>query len=229
MRKGRSHHVAIVAMALAAQLGTVGCASMNKTAKGGVIGAGAGGVIGAAVGKATGNVARGAIIGAAVGGAAGAIIGHQMDKQAQEIAATVPGATVTRVGEGMVVTFDSGILFDYDRSDLRANARGNLGNLAQSLQKYPGEEVLVIGHTDAQGSDSYNQALSERRAQSAAGYLQAQGIASSRIHTRGMGEGDPVADNSTDAGRQANRRVEVVLYAGEAWRKQAQQSSSSGR
>lgn len=229
MKTGRSHHIAIVAVALATQLGTTACASMNKTAKGGIIGAGAGGVVGAAVGKATGNVARGAIIGAAIGGAAGAIIGHQMDEQAEEIAATVPGATVTRVGEGMVVTFDSGILFDFDRSDLRDNARDNLRNLANSLQKYPGEEVLVVGHTDAQGSDSYNQALSERRAQAAADFLQAQGIAASRIHTRGMGESDPVADNSTEAGRQANRRVEVVLYASEAWRKQVQQSVSSGR
>lgn len=228
MRKGRSHHIAIVAVALAAQLGVTACASMNKTAKGGIIGAGAGGVVGAAVGKATGNVARGAIIGAAVGGAAGAIIGHQMDKQAQEIAATVPGATVTRVGEGMVVTFDSGILFDFDRSELRSNAQGNLQNLANSLEKYPGEEVLVVGHTDAQGTDSYNQALSERRAQSAAGYLQTQGVVASRIHTRGMGETDPVADNDSEAGRQANRRVEVVLYASEAWRKQVQQSVAPG-
>ncbi|MBX6363154.1 MAG: OmpA family protein [Gemmatimonadetes bacterium] len=229
MRTGRSHHLAIVAVTLATQLGTTACASMNKTAKGGIIGAGAGGVVGAAVGKATGNVARGAIIGAAIGGAAGAIIGHQMDKQAEEITATVPGATVTRVGEGMVVTFDSGILFDFDRSDLRPAAQENLRNLATSLQKYPGEEVLVVGHTDAQGSDSYNQALSERRAQAAADFLQAQGVAASRIHTRGMGESDPVADNDTEAGRQANRRVEVVLYASEAWRKQVQQSVSSGR
>ncbi len=213
----------VLALAMAAQLGSTGCASWSRQSKGTVIGAGAGAAAGAAIGKATGSVARGAIIGAVVGGAAGAIIGHQMDQQAKEIAATVEGATVTRVGEGLVVTFDSGLLFDFDKAELRSVARTNLEHLAASLQKYPGENVMVIGHTDNIGTEEYNQKLSEARAQAAATFLQQQGIDATRIRTRGMGEADPVSSNETAEGRQLNRRVELALYASDAWKKQVTQ------
>ncbi len=215
--------VAALTLATVSQLGLAGCATWSHTERGAAIGAGAGAAAGAILGKVTGNVARGAILGAAVGGAAGAIIGHQMDQQAREIEASVPGATVTRVGEGLVVTFPSGVLFDFDKAALRPVAEENLGKLAESLQKYPGENVLVVGHTDNVGSASYNERLSQERAQSAAAYLRQQGIGADRIRTRGMGEGDPVASNDTAEGRQLNRRVELALYAGEAWRKQAEQ------
>jgi outer membrane protein OmpA-like peptidoglycan-associated protein len=121
-----------------------------------------------------------------------------------------------------VVTFDGGILFDFDRADLRPEARANLAELARNLQQYSRTDVLILGHTDSVGSAEYNQGLSERRAQSAANYLMGQGIASQRISTRGMGEHDPIATNATPEGRQLNRRVEVVIYADEDWRREVQ-------
>jgi outer membrane protein OmpA-like peptidoglycan-associated protein len=196
----------------------LGCASMNKTQQGAVIGAAGGAVAGGVIGKATGSTARGAIIGAAVGGVAGAIIGNQMDKQAAELANELPNATVERVGEGVLVTFDSGLLFAFDSDVVQGNARANLTELAQSLQKYPESDVLIVGHTDSQGTDSYNQGLSQRRAQSAVNFLTTQGVAYSRLQPSGRGETEPVASNDTDAGRAENRRVEVAIYASEEYR-----------
>lgn len=196
------------------------CAGMNNTQKGAVIGAAAGGAAGAIVGKQVGSTAKGAIIGAAVGGTTGALIGARMDKQARELAMDIPGARVERVGEGIVVTFDSGLLFAYNSDNIQGSARTNLSNLAQSLQKYPKTEVLIVGHTDAKGSDSYNQTLSERRASSAAGYLMSQSIDRSRLRTAGRGESEPIDSNSTDAGRALNRRVEVVIVAGDELKKE---------
>src|SRR5687767_11175309 len=142
--------VAVVLPAL-----TIGCAS--RTARGAVIGAAGGAAAGALIGKAAGSTAKGAIIGAAAGGAAGALVGRQMDKQAEELAKDIPGAAVERVGEGILVTFESGLLFDFNSDALRSTARTNLRNLADSLHKYPRTQVLLVGHTDAVGSDSYNQ------------------------------------------------------------------------
>ena len=212
----------LAALTLSMMLGTTACASWNNKEKGAVIGAGAGGAVGAVIGNQVGSTAKGAIIGAAVGGAAGAVIGHQMDQQAKSLDDDLDGATVARVGEGIVVTFDSGILFDFDSSALRQNARDNLQELADNLRQYSRTDVLILGHTDATGSDAYNQQLSERRAGSAASYLQSLGIAGERVSTRGMGENDPVASNDTAEGRQQNRRVEVVIYADEEWRQELQ-------
>jgi outer membrane protein OmpA-like peptidoglycan-associated protein len=196
------------------------CASMNKTQKGAVIGAAAGGAAGAVVGSKVGSTAKGAIIGAAVGGAAGAIIGARMDKQARELAMEIPGARVERVGEGIVVTFDTGLLFAYDSDAITGTAGGNLNNLASSLEKYEKTDVLIVGHADATGSDSYNQTLSERRAASAAAYLRSQGVEAARLRTAGRGESEPIADNSSDAGRAQNRRVEVVIVASDQLKKE---------
>src|SRR5215203_337231 len=154
-----------------------GCESMNKTQKGAVIGAGGGAVIGGVIGKATGNTAAGAIIGAAVGGTAGAVIGRKMDKQAEEMKEVMGDAEVKRVGEGIVVEFKDKVLFGYDQSDLSTQAQGSLNKLANVLQKYPDTNIEILGHTDDKGSDEYNQSLSERRANAAAGYLRANGIA----------------------------------------------------
>ena len=195
----------------------VGCSTwegMGNRERGAVIGAGAGGVAGGVIGNQVGNTAAGAIIGAAIGGAAGAIIGHQMDQQAEELD-DIAGADVQRVGEGIVVTFDSGILFDYDSDALKSNARSNLSELAASLQRHPDVDVMIVGHADATGSDEYNMNLSYRRAQSAAQYLQQQGVAASRIETAGRGETEPIASNDTDAGRAENRRVEIAIFASE--------------
>lgn len=204
-----------------------GCDSMTKTQKGAVIGAGAGGTIGAFIGKAAGNTALGAVIGGAVGGTAGAFIGRKMDRQAAEIKQTVPGATVTREGEGIIVKFDSGILFDVDKTDLKSAAQTNLQNLATSLQNNPQTNISIVGHTDNTGSDTYNQGLSERRAASVKSYIVGQGVAASRLSTVGKGEAEPIADNTTADGRLQNRRVEIVIVANEAMKQEAKQQASN--
>jgi outer membrane protein OmpA-like peptidoglycan-associated protein len=184
------------------------CASLNNKEKGGIIGAAGGAVVGGAIGKANGSTAKGAILGAVVGGAAGMIIGHQMDKQAAELKQNIPGAIVERVGEGIQVTFESGLLFDFDSDVVRTEARTNLRNLAASLDKYPGSDLLIVGHTDNVGTDSYNLGLSERRAAAAVAYLAGQGVDQARMRARGLGETEPVAPNESEAGRSKNRRVE---------------------
>jgi len=198
-----------------------GCASLNKKETGAIIGAGSGAVVGGVIGRANGSTAKGAIIGAAVGGTAGAVIGHQMDQQAKEIQQNIPGAVVERVGEGLQVTFESGLLFDYDSDVLREPARKNLATLAASLEKYPNTDLMIVGHTDATGPDAYNMSLSERRAGAAASYLASQGVARARLRSTGRGESEPVAPNDTEADRQKNRRVEVAIYANEAFKAQA--------
>lgn len=209
---------AVVGMIAVTGTGLAGCASLSQTERGAAIGAAGGAAVGAIVGRQIGSTARGAVIGAVVGGAAGAVIGRQMDQQAEELAVSIPGATVQRVGEGIVVTFESGLLFPFDSDQLLPAGRENLSNLAQSLQRYPETEVMIIGHTDSVGTAQYNQGLSERRSSSAAGILSSFGIPRDRIITMGRGLTEPVADNSTEWGRQQNRRVEVVIYASEEYR-----------
>lgn len=196
------------------------CASMNNKAKGGVIGAAAGGAVGGVVGNQTGSTTRGVIIGAAVGGTVGAIIGHQMDQQAKELKQAIPGATVARVGEGIAVTFDSGLLYDFDSDVVRAEAAKNLSNLASSLSKYPNTDLLIVGHTDDKGTSDYNQALSERRATAASRYLAGAGVEATRLRSLGRGESEPLTSNATEAGRQTNRRVEIAIVANASARKQ---------
>jgi outer membrane protein OmpA-like peptidoglycan-associated protein len=197
-----------------------GCASMNKKEKGAVIGVGAGAAVGAAVGMATGSTVRGAIIGAAVGGVAGGVIGHQMDQQAKTLSAQIPGATVQRVGDGIAVTFPEGLLFPFDSDVLLPAAQGNLVKFATSLKDYPRTQVTIVGHADAKGTSDYNLKLSERRAQSAATFISAQGIDRTRLTTLGRGETEPIASNDTDIGRQQNRRVEVAIFADAAYRRE---------
>lgn len=204
-----------------------GCSSMSRTGKGAVIGGAAGGVIGGVIGKQSGNTAKGAIIGAAVGGAAGALIGRQMDQQARQLEQNIPGARVERVGEGIQVTFASGLLFDFDSDRVRGNARSNLDALASSLDQYDQSNLLIVGHTDDVGADSYNAGLSERRADAAADYLMSRSVKRSRVHTAGRGESEPMATNATESGRSQNRRVEVAIYASEAWQKEAQRQAAS--
>ncbi|MEQ9438975.1 MAG: OmpA family protein [Cyclobacteriaceae bacterium] len=202
-----------------------GCASTNNTTKGGAIGAGAGGAVGAVIGNASGNTAVGAIIGASVGGAAGAVIGRQMDKQAEELQKDLENATVERVGEGIKITFDSGLLFDFDSDDLRATTEQDLSEMAETLKKYDDTSILIEGHTDASGAEDYNQDLSEERANSVATYLQQLGVKDNRLSIQGYGEDQPVADNDTDAGRQQNRRVEVAIFANDKMVKAAKRGN----
>ncbi|WP_158825746.1 OmpA family protein [Mucilaginibacter lacusdianchii] len=217
---------AIVTMAIAtASLIGSGCNSLTKTQKGAAIGAGAGGTIGALIGKSAGNTALGAIIGGAVGGTAGAFIGRKMDRQAAEIKQTVPGATVERQGEGILVKFDSGILFDVNKTDLKSAAQSNLQNLATSLNNNQGTNILIVGHTDNTGSASLNQDLSVRRAQSVKSYLTSNGVTGGRLTTQGKGFSEPIADNSTEAGRAQNRRVEIVIVANDQLKQEAKQNA----
>jgi len=216
----------LTALLAVGSVGASACASMGKKEEGAVIGAAAGAAVGGVIGNQTGSTAKGAIIGAVVGGAAGAIIGHQMDQQAKELSQNIKGATVERVGEGIQVTFASGLLFAFDSDSIQAAAGTNLRELASSLQKYPESQLLIVGHTDNVGDDSYNQRLSERRANSAAAYLAAQGVARTRLATSGKGEAEPVTTNETDAGRQQNRRVEVAIYASEAYRNRLLRSNT---
>jgi outer membrane protein OmpA-like peptidoglycan-associated protein len=220
--KTTSRRLTLVALC-AATVGTAGmtgCATMSGTERGAAVGAGAGGAIGAVIGRQSGNTARGAIIGAVVGGAAGAVIGRRMDNQAAELERSLPGAEIDRVGEGIAVTFASGILYPFDSDQILPAGRENLRQLALSLQRYPGTEVLIVGHTDNVGRDDYNMGLSLRRANAARSFLIQQGVPAHHIRTEGRGFHEPVASNETEAGRQQNRRVEIAIFASEAYRQQ---------
>ncbi|MVT06847.1 OmpA family protein [Chitinophaga tropicalis] len=213
----------IVAIVLSATM-LFGCSTwqgMDNTKKGAVIGVGGGAATGAVIGKAAGNTALGAIIGAAVGGTAGVLIGKKMDKQAQEIKNEVPNATVERVGEGINVTFASGVLFGFDKSDLTPAAQANIRELTTILNKYPDTYVRVEGHTDTTGTYAYNMGLSERRAVAVANYLKAQGVAANRVQPFWYGATQPVVPNNSDANKAKNRRVEFSIFANEKMKSDA--------
>jgi outer membrane protein OmpA-like peptidoglycan-associated protein len=204
-----------------------GCATWNKTQKGAVVGTTAGGAAGAVIGRASGNTALGAIIGAAVGGASGAVIGRQMDKQAEEIAKTVPDAKVERVGEGIVVEFNSSILFGFDKSGLSNDAKMNLDKLVVVLNSYADTDIEIQGHTDSKGSEAYNQDLSVQRARKVSNYLTDKGINTSRLNVKGFGETMPKYGNDTENGRTENRRVEFLITANEKMKRQAEQDAKN--
>ena len=184
-----------------------GCASLNKTQKGGAVGVVAGGAMGAVIGKAAGNTGLGAIIGAAVGGAT--------------------GAKVERVGEGIVVEFSSNVLFGFDRSSLSADARTNLDKLVVVLNAYPDTDIEIQGHTDDKGSETYNRTLSEKRAGVVSDYLTGEGIAYSRVRIKGFGETLPKYSNTTDDGRSQNRRVEFLITANEKMKAEAEKERAN--
>ena len=211
--------IGIAALA-ALTISTASCATWSRKGQGAAVGAGVGAAVGGVIGNQTGSTARGAIIGAVVGGTAGAVIGHQMDQQAKEIRMAIPGATVERVGEGIQVTFASGLMFDIDSDRIRPEAATNLRNLASSLKQYGNTDALIVGHTDATGSDSYNASLSQQRASAASSFLTREGVALSRLRTSGRGEAEPVATNDTEYGRQQNRRIEIAIVASASARRQ---------
>lgn len=198
-----------------------GCknSKLSNQEKGAIIGIGTGAAAGAVIGNKSGNTAVGAIIGAAVGGTAGTLIGIYMDKQARELEQKVENAKVERIGEGIKITFDSGLLFGFDSYQISSDTRKNLDNMAKVLQDYDETNILIEGHTDSVGEDAYNQKLSEKRAEAVATYLRVKDVKRSRLVTKGYGEGQPVASNADDSGQKQNRRVEVVITANEKLKK----------
>jgi outer membrane protein OmpA-like peptidoglycan-associated protein len=214
----------IVALAICLVLSSAGCASWSKTAKGAAIGAAGGAVVGGVIGKIAGNTLLGAIAGAALGGAAGAFIGRHMDKQAAEMRRDLQGAKVERIGEGIKITFDSGLMFDVNKYDLRTASQENLTKLAAILNKYPDTNILVEGHTDSTGTREINMPLSENRAKAVAHYLATLNVQSARFTVHGYGPDQPLGDNATAEGRQTNRRVDLAIMANEKLKKIAQDS-----
>lgn len=188
----------------------------RRTKRGAVIGAVGGAIAGAVIGKQSGNNRTGAAAGAVAGAAIGAAIGHKMDQQEKELR-QIEGVDVSRPSEGEIeVRLTSDILFDLDSADLRATSRSTLRDLANNFEKYPDNTILVEGHTDSSGTDSYNQKLSERRAANVADFLIDNGVSSSKITVYGFGESQPKSTNETAEGRQLNRRVEIHIRAPQA-------------
>jgi outer membrane protein OmpA-like peptidoglycan-associated protein len=195
---------------------------MNNTEKGTVVGATSGAVVGGMVGNKKNNTALGAILGAVAGGAVGAIIGNRMDKQAKKMEAELGNtATVERVGEGIKLTFDSQLLFDFGKSDLKQQNKDDLRKLAETLSEYPETELLIVGHTDNVGSNSFNRNLSRKRAAAVSSQLSDAGVKSSRLSIVGKGESQPDFSNDTEDNRSKNRRVEIAIYANEKMKAEA--------
>ncbi len=209
----------------------IGC-NASKTAKGAAIGTAVGATAGAIIGNNVGdknNSVLGAIIGGVVGGAAGAYIGNRMDRQAERIEQEIPGAEVTRVGEGINVTFDesSGIYFNSSKYDINATSQKTLNKLAGIFKEFPNSSILIEGHTDSDGSDSYNMTLSKKRAKSVTNYVVNQGISSKRFSTKWYGETQPKYTNDTNSGKAKNRRVELAIVANDELKKEAKQKAKN--
>ncbi len=206
----------IIVAIICAPLVLDGCKASN-TAKGTAIGAGSGAAIGGAIGSQSGNTVLGALMGAAVGGATGAIIGSNMDKQAAELKNDLKGATVERVGEGIKITFDSGLMFAHDSYVLNQTTKVNLQDLGKILNKYSDTNILIEGHTDATGTDDYNMGLSRKRATAVSTFLTTAGVNGGRMSSVGYGETQLLSNVDSD-----NRRVEVAIYANKKMRKLAE-------
>ncbi|MFC2951036.1 OmpA family protein [Marinicaulis aureus] len=185
----------------------------SRTVTSGAAGAGAGAAAGAIVGAIAGDAKKGAIIGAGVGAATGVGIGVYQDRQQAKLRERLAnsGVSVTRQGDNIILNMPSDITFGVNQSDITPGFYETLNSVALVLKEYKKTSVSVYGHADSTGSDSYNQALSERRALSVSNYLASQGVAPARLQAVGYGETHPIADNSTEYGRAANRRVEIVI------------------
>lgn len=230
----KTYSKAIIAIVFSATLffGCDATKNANNQQKGTVIGASSGAVIGGVIGNNVGsknNTALGAIIGAVVGGVAGNYIGDKMDRQAEKIEQEIPGAEVTRVGEGINVVFDeaSGVYFDTNKYNINAKSSATLDKLAGIFKEYPDTNILVEGHTDSTGPDDFNMTLSKQRAQSVTSYLSGKGVSSGRFTTSWYGPNQPKYDNSTVEGRAKNRRVELAIVASDELKKEAAENSKN--
>ena len=208
-----------VAVIAAAVFAVAGCETVNpytqetqtsKAAKGAGIGAAAGAVVGLLT---KGDKLQNALIGAGVGALAGGGVGYYMDVQEKKLRDRMAGTgvTVTRMGDNITLNMPSNITFALNSADLNAQFFNALDGVSMVLKEYDKTVIEVAGHTDSSGSDQYNQALSERRAQAVAGYLGSHGVKTQRLITIGAGETHPVASNDTEAGRSQNRRVELTI------------------
>jgi outer membrane protein OmpA-like peptidoglycan-associated protein len=186
---------------------------VSDTTKGAGIGAAAGAVVGLLTGGDAAAHRKNALIAAGVGALAGGAIGNYMDRQQADLRHELQGTgvSVTRMGDNITLNMPGNITFKTNSAELDPSFYKVLNSVDIVLKKYDKTVVEVAGHTDNTGSAQYNQALSERRANAVAQYLESQGLASNRVVTIGAGETKPVADNSTPEGRQANRRVELTL------------------
>src|SRR4051812_2493466 len=210
----------IIITATAVMILLSSCSTMNKQQKGTAIGAGGGAAIGALVTK--GSI-WGILAGAAIGGAAGNLIGKKMDAQAKELTQAVPTAQVARVGEGINMTFESGLMFKVNSSDISDSYKNDLNSAAEVFVKYPETNIIIEGHTDNTGSDELNMSLSEKRAKAVSAYLVSKGVAESRLTTKWYGETEPKYPNDTEANRQKNRRVELAIVADKEMQQQAKE------
>lgn len=209
----------LTAGALAATTLTAACVTdpvtgerrISKAAIGGVGGAVGGYLLGDLIGGRSDRTEK--IVGAGIGALAGGAVGYYMDRQEQELRRRTAGTDVdvVRQGDDLLLRMPSGITFGYDRADVQPQFQPTLNDVASVLAQYPKTYIDVYGHTDSDGSDAYNQTLSERRAQSVATYLVGRGVQSARIGTRGFGETQPIASNATEEGKAANRRVEIKI------------------
>ena len=205
----------------------------NNKQKGGVIGATGGAVLGAILGNNIGkggNGELGAVIGGVVGGGAGILIGNKMDKQAQQIENELPGATVERVDDGIVVTFDenSGVYFDTAKYNVNTASQSLLNKLSNIMKEYNQTNVIVAGHTDSVGSEESNMTLSKNRAQAVTNYMIGTGLTSGRFTTVWDGETQPAASNDTPEGRAKNRRVQLAIVPNETMKEEAIKEANGG-
>ncbi|NMF91157.1 OmpA family protein [Aromatoleum petrolei] len=188
-----------------------------QTARGAAIGAGAGAILGNVV-AGSGNRTTGGLVGAAIGATVGGLVGRQMDKQEAELRQQMAGTgvQVQRQGDTIRLQAPENITFDTGRADVKPQFQPVLSRLSQSIQQYPDTVVQIEGHTDSTGSASFNQTLSENRAESVRSYMAQRGVESNRLVAVGYGASRPVADNSTPQGRAQNRRVEVLIVPAQA-------------
>jgi outer membrane protein OmpA-like peptidoglycan-associated protein len=203
-------------------VGFITAACATKTGTGAAVGAGGGALLGAGVGALLGGgkgAAVGAAVGAGVGAGTGAVIGHYMDKQEKALK-DVKSAKVERQGDKLVVKFNSAILFDTGKSELKPASRSDLSEFAKVLKEYKETDLVIEGHTDNKGKKAMNQKLSVARAESVIGFLESEGVARSRLTGRGYADDQPVAGNDTESGRQQNRRVQIQIAANENLQKQ---------
>ena len=207
------------AFAILLVLSLTHCSSVknaNNKQKGGAIGAAGGALLGAIIGNNVGkggNGELGAVIGGVIGGGAGVLIGNKMDKQAEKIEQEIPGATVERIEDKIVVTFDedSGVYFDTAKYNVNTASQATLNKLINVFREYPDTNILVVGHTDSVGNDENNMTLSKNRANAVTNYITGQGVSSGRLTTNWFGESQPTHDNTTAEGRSKNRRVNIAI------------------